>query len=159
MGNNSFYETTTAVLCILPSRGQGRTALCLDVTGSGSKTTGEGMAALPHTGTIPDRKAIPVSGMKCFHCFLPNSSASASADSIFVPWLALVWRDEVHGSLVGPLNTPSSSFAIINLLIHPNTTKGFCFFLRKRFSMGWLPYLASYKVFLFFLLLFLKFYF
>ena len=33
-----------------------------------------------------------------------------------------------------PLNTPSSSLAIINLLIHPNTTKGFFFFKKMVFN-------------------------
>lgn len=39
---------------------------------------------------IPDRDAIPVSDMKCFHSFLPYCSASTSGAIILVPWLALV---------------------------------------------------------------------
>lgn len=60
---------------------------------------------------IPDRQAIPVSDMKCFHSFRPYAAASASGGIIFVPWLALVWGDGVRCLSTPPLNTPSSSLA------------------------------------------------
>lgn len=113
--NTSYsYETIAGPLWVLPSRVQGGSSLCPDVPGSGSKTTGEGMAVLPHTWPIPDRQAIPESGVKCFHSFLPYSSASTSGASIFVPWLALVWGDEARDSSVVLLNTPSSSLVTVN---------------------------------------------
>ena len=69
------------------------------------------------------------------------------------PWFEEM-RHMVHQWFPWTLPPPA-----LLLLIHPNITNElFFFFLRKRFSTGWLPYLGSYKVLLF-ITLFLKFYF
>lgn len=105
-----------------------------------------GMAVLPHNRTWPEGHS------RVRHEVLPPScqaSASASGDSIFVPWLAWFRRDGhmVHQWFPWTLLPPALLF--INLLIHSNTTKGF---LRKKFPTGWLPHLGFCKDFSLFLL-------